>query len=711
MSDLWSALRERLDYARFVPKLTLDLERFEYRTRAGERRIVIKNPGGDSGAGTYLTLTEADEALLARMEGDRSIQKILVDHLLDTGVFALDRLGRLTALLAANGFFGEERPNVFVHLARRRMLRQPLTRLRNLLRRLVLWPIASWPNADPVAELLYRLGGRVFFTRLGALALGLFIAAGVWVWMQETARPRHDLFRVNGSYTLGLGVFIVLLVVGITFHELGHALAIRHYGRKVRRLGFVFYYLMPCAYVDSTDMVMAPRSARIVVSIAGAVAGLAFAAIAAFTAAASPEGSLTGSIALKAASLLVFNNLFQLLPILELDGYLVLVDLVDVPLLRQRSLTYLRTRFFQRLARRAKLSTEERGLAAYGAVAFLSSIAALFFGIWIWQARFGALLRELWDVGVAGQLALAAIAVIFLGPLVLGLVALMLGWGGAALAVVRRGQMAGELRRVVERAETLKRTSLFRDLTPAELKALASQFEERQVEEGDVIVREGEPGDRFFVVAEGEAEVVQGPEERKLRDLRPGDPFGEIALLEGGIRTATVRARTPMRLFVLDRSHFHRWARDRVAATGRMRASLEERERIAGVPLFADLSAGQLDQLVARLRPRRFPAGEPVFKQGEPGDRFYVIAEGEADLYIDGRRVKTLAPGGFFGEVALLTPLPRTAGVKARTDLLLYALDKRAFDELVRGSIDREAVAQLFGTYQRPVLGMPARSS
>ncbi len=73
--------------------------------------------------------------------------------------------------------------------------------------------------------------------------------------------------------------------------------------------------------------------------------------------------------------------------------------------------------------------------------------------------------------------------------------------------------------------------------------------------EGASIVREGEPGDAAFVILEGEAKVVR-PGGRVIHRLLPGDFFGEISLLDGGPRTATVVAETPMTLLGLDRAHF-----------------------------------------------------------------------------------------------------------------------------------------------------------
>ena len=350
MDGIWEILRARIEYATFVPKPVLDFERADLNRRNGTPYTVLKNPRAARGAGLYVTLEAEDVALFELMDGTRTIQDILVKRLEQSGVFALARLARLTAALSANGFFGEERPRVYERLAMQRALRDPLTRVSLGLRRLITWDIARWSNADAFVQRIYRGGGWLAFTRVGAVLIGVLCVAGLYAWVGELRAGRHGLVKVGDSYVLGILVLLVMQVLAVTIHEAGHALAITHYGRRVRRLGLAIYYLFPCMYVDSTDMAMSTRKARIVVSLAGPIGGLTVAALCAFVAAA--DGGIAGGLAFRAAFLLVFQFGMNLLPILELDGYYVLSDLLDAPMLRPRAMAFARGSIMRKIRRR-----------------------------------------------------------------------------------------------------------------------------------------------------------------------------------------------------------------------------------------------------------------------------------------------------------------------------------------------------------------------
>ena len=103
------------------------------------------------------------------------------------------------------------------------------------------------------------------------------------------------------------------------------------------------------------------------------------------------------------------------------------------------------------------------------------------------------------------------------------------------------------------------------------------------------------------------------------------------------------------------------------------------------VSMLRPLPLPAIEQLARGLEPVGVPAGSIVFSQGDEADRFYVIEEGAADVVGDGRLIATLGPGDGFGEIALLRRVPRTATVKAATDLQLHSLTCERFLPVVTG--------------------------
>jgi MFS family permease len=131
-----------------------------------------------------------------------------------------------------------------------------------------------------------------------------------------------------------------------------------------------------------------------------------------------------------------------------------------------------------------------------------------------------------------------------------------------------------------------------------------------------------------------------------------------------------------------------------IDATGRV--ATEPLELLRAIPIFAPLPVPVLERLASLAAEVRAPAQSAVFEQGAAGDRFYVIADGTAAVEIDGSQTSTLEPGGFFGEIALLRDIPRTATVRALEDLRLYALERDDFIAAVTGHApSREAADSL----------------
>jgi MFS family permease len=112
----------------------------------------------------------------------------------------------------------------------------------------------------------------------------------------------------------------------------------------------------------------------------------------------------------------------------------------------------------------------------------------------------------------------------------------------------------------------------------------------------------------------------------------------------------------------------------------------EQLALLRGNAIFAQLPSPTLEGLADRMTAVRASAGEAIVRQGEPGDLFYVIDEGTVEVAVDGQPAHELGRGESFGEIALLRNVPRTATVTARTDVLLYALDRNSFIPAVTGS-------------------------
>jgi MFS family permease len=117
-------------------------------------------------------------------------------------------------------------------------------------------------------------------------------------------------------------------------------------------------------------------------------------------------------------------------------------------------------------------------------------------------------------------------------------------------------------------------------------------------------------------------------------------------------------------------------------------------ELLQSIPIFAPLSPPVLEQLAARLAPVHAAAGEEIIRRGDHGDRFYVVETGEIEVDVEGQSPRREHAGSYFGEIALLRDVPRTATVRAATDADLFALDRDDFLPAVTGHASSAEAAE-----------------
>jgi CRP-like cAMP-binding protein len=106
---------------------------------------------------------------------------------------------------------------------------------------------------------------------------------------------------------------------------------------------------------------------------------------------------------------------------------------------------------------------------------------------------------------------------------------------------------------------------------------------------------------------------------------------------------------------------------------------------LRAVRMFAPLSLLMVERLATSLKWMDFVTGDEVFHQGDVGDNFYIIAEGEVEITVKGRTVGKLGPGDYFGEIALIRDVPRTESATARSEATLVALGRDKFVAAVTG--------------------------
>jgi hypothetical protein len=169
-----------------------------------------------------------------------------------------------------------------------------------------------------------------------------------------------------------------------------------------------------------------------------------------------------------AAALNYYLVMMNLIPLLELDGYYILADVIQVPDLRPRSLAFLRDDLVRKIRHWERFSKQEVGLALYAILGIAFTIFALYSSYRYWKTIFGPLIEGLWDGGSLTRLLLFALALFVIGPVIRGLIAFLRSVARRIRAIVRRIRFRLETRWRVEAAELIDALPIFDDV-PVEI--------------------------------------------------------------------------------------------------------------------------------------------------------------------------------------------------------------------------------------------------
>ncbi|KAI0978793.1 hypothetical protein GJ496_000101 [Pomphorhynchus laevis] len=236
----------------------------------------------------------------------------------------------------------------------------------------------------------------------------------------------------------------------------------------------------------------------------------------------------------------------------------------------------------------------------------------------------------------------------------------------------------------------MAKSALLRSIPSHELEKIADSFFLFNVGKNQLIIRQGEKGFLFFIIREGLFEVsVDGVAARLYKN---SGYFGELALMHGQPRSATVRCLTGGQLWAIDRLKFKRSI---------SKAAQETRSKYIGylkkVRLFRNLSEGDMCDLADSFKLHNFTEGEIIIEQGEPADSMYFVVDGDVTISIclgdnqginsPASTMKTLKicrEGEYFGEFGLLTSqkLRIASAIATSKKVTVASIDADTFDRV-----------------------------
>jgi cAMP-dependent protein kinase regulator len=237
---------------------------------------------------------------------------------------------------------------------------------------------------------------------------------------------------------------------------------------------------------------------------------------------------------------------------------------------------------------------------------------------------------------------------------------------------------SAEVVEVLERAAAVN--PILKTLEREDREFLFRAMFEVNYREGDTIIREGDQGDNYYILSKGECIVtVKGVQ---VLQYKAGDSFGELALIHGVPRQATIVAKTDVTLWGLERTAYRATL---------MRLTVAKREKygefLQKVQLFSSLDRYDRMVMCDCLEPREFQDGEVILRQGEVGQTFFLIVSGKVSAVQrvgdQEGEVGTLGEGDYFGEIALLTDSPRKATCIAVGPVKCVCMDRGDFIRVV----------------------------
>ena len=237
-------------------------------------------------------------------------------------------------------------------------------------------------------------------------------------------------------------------------------------------------------------------------------------------------------------------------------------------------------------------------------------------------------------------------------------------------------------------------------LTQDQLVEISRTIQPQIFPPNSAIIRQGEKGDKFYILLNGKADVYihkPGGSEIQVSQLKPGQYFGEMALLGGGVRSATVKASQdgPASVVALDEKAFNSLIDESRSLREELMGLVERRNTYHQLQTLSSLDEHVLSSILKDKEPIVHKEGHEIIKQGDVGDMFYLLLDGQVDVLVKAEQgsevlVNQISRGSFFGEMALMGNKRRNATVRVSKghSAKLIELGVGEFDRLEDSSED-----------------------
>ncbi|XP_022245824.1 cAMP-dependent protein kinase type II regulatory subunit-like isoform X1 [Limulus polyphemus] len=239
--------------------------------------------------------------------------------------------------------------------------------------------------------------------------------------------------------------------------------------------------------------------------------------------------------------------------------------------------------------------------------------------------------------------------------------------------------------------ESVQNILLFRSLDEQQMRKVLDAMFEKKVEPGQVVIKQGDDGDYFYVIQNGIYSIYVSTEEENRKMIgtyENSGSFGELALMYNMPRAATIEAITPGSLWAMSRQVFRK-----IVLKSAFKKRKEYETLLEKVPMLESLEPYERMNLCDALMPKTYQDGELIIRQGDVADGMYFVEEGMVRIVMQSdsdeeKELLRLTKGQYFGELALVTHKPRAASAFAIGSVRLAFLDVLAFERLLGPCMD-----------------------